>query len=130
MLTRLGVRPDAIQTLLLPIAAVTATAVLSRFIWIFGSDLVRRLARCILPKNVPAPSFSVAAVMSWAGMRGVVSLAAALSLPEGLPGRDFVLAATFFGHPHNGVGAGEHSGASNQAAPDHERRGVAPRPGE
>ena len=28
-------------------------------------------------------------------MRGVVSLAAALSLPEGFPGRDFVLAATF-----------------------------------
>jgi CPA1 family monovalent cation:H+ antiporter len=28
-------------------------------------------------------------------MRGVVSLAAALSLPEGMPGRDFVLAATF-----------------------------------
>jgi NhaP-type Na+/H+ or K+/H+ antiporter len=33
-------------------------------------------------------------VMSWAGMRGVVSLAVALSVPEQLPGRDFILAAT------------------------------------
>jgi monovalent cation/hydrogen antiporter len=33
--------------------------------------------------------------MSWAGMRGVVSLAAALALPENFPGRDFIVAATF-----------------------------------
>jgi CPA1 family monovalent cation:H+ antiporter len=33
--------------------------------------------------------------MSWAGMRGVVSLAAALALPDGFPGRDFILATTF-----------------------------------
>jgi CPA1 family monovalent cation:H+ antiporter len=33
--------------------------------------------------------------MSWAGMRGVVSLAAALALPQGFPGRDFILAITF-----------------------------------
>jgi CPA1 family monovalent cation:H+ antiporter len=95
VLARLGDTPDAIQTLLLPIAAVTATVVLSRFIWIFGADMIRRLARGILPKSPPEPSLAVATVMSWAGMRGVVSLAAALSLPEGLPGRDFVLAATF-----------------------------------
>ncbi len=33
--------------------------------------------------------------MSWAGLRGVVSLAAALSLPEEFPGRDVILAITF-----------------------------------
>jgi CPA1 family monovalent cation:H+ antiporter len=33
--------------------------------------------------------------MSWAGMRGVVSLAAALALPEQFPGRDFILTTTF-----------------------------------
>jgi CPA1 family monovalent cation:H+ antiporter len=38
---------------------------------------------------------SVPFILSWAGLRGVVSLAAALSLPEGFPGRDFILAATF-----------------------------------
>jgi len=34
-------------------------------------------------------------VMSWAGMRGVVTLAIALSLPEAMPGRDLILAAAF-----------------------------------
>ena len=33
--------------------------------------------------------------MGWAGLRGVVSLAAALSLPEDFPGRDFIITATF-----------------------------------
>jgi CPA1 family monovalent cation:H+ antiporter len=33
--------------------------------------------------------------MSWAGMRGVVSLAAALSLPASFAGRDFIMAMTF-----------------------------------
>lgn len=33
--------------------------------------------------------------MSWAGMRGVVSLAAALSLPAAFPGRDVILATPF-----------------------------------
>jgi CPA1 family monovalent cation:H+ antiporter len=34
-------------------------------------------------------------VISWAGMRGVVTLAIALSLPEAMPGRDLILAAAF-----------------------------------
>jgi CPA1 family monovalent cation:H+ antiporter len=36
-----------------------------------------------------------AAVLSWAGVRGVVTLALALSLPEGFPGRDFILVTSF-----------------------------------
>lgn len=34
-------------------------------------------------------------VISWAGMRGVVTLAIALSLPEAMPGRDLILATAF-----------------------------------
>jgi CPA1 family monovalent cation:H+ antiporter len=34
-------------------------------------------------------------VLSWAGMRGVVTLAVALSVPATLPGRDFMLVAAF-----------------------------------
>jgi monovalent cation/hydrogen antiporter len=36
-----------------------------------------------------------ATITSWAGMRGVVTLAIALSLPETLPGRDLILVASF-----------------------------------
>jgi CPA1 family monovalent cation:H+ antiporter len=34
-------------------------------------------------------------VLGWAGMRGVVTLAVALSVPEGFPGRDFMLVTAF-----------------------------------
>jgi hypothetical protein len=34
-------------------------------------------------------------IIGWAGMRGVVSLAAALALPQNFPGRDLLLFATF-----------------------------------
>ncbi|MFT8244738.1 Na+/H+ antiporter [Roseomonas sp. BN140053] len=95
VLSRLGSAAEATEALLLPVAAVVATVILSRFVWVFGSDLLRRLFRRWRPGSGPAPSFAVATVMSWAGMRGVVSLAAALALPEELPGRDFVLVATF-----------------------------------
>jgi Na+/H+ antiporter len=95
VLGRLGGLADAAETLMVPVAAVIGAVVLSRFAWVFGSDLLQRLKRRWRPQPGPAPSLVVATVMSWAGMRGVVSLAAALSLPEDLPGRDFVLAATF-----------------------------------
>ncbi|MFZ6769336.1 cation:proton antiporter [Undibacterium sp. Di26W] len=36
-----------------------------------------------------------AIIKSWAGMRGVVTLAAALALPTSLPGRDFILVTSF-----------------------------------
>ena len=36
-----------------------------------------------------------ATVLSWAGVRGVITLALALSLPEGFPGRDFILVTSF-----------------------------------
>jgi CPA1 family monovalent cation:H+ antiporter len=36
-----------------------------------------------------------ATVMSWAGMRGVVTLAVALTVPETMPGRDLMLVAAF-----------------------------------
>ena len=38
---------------------------------------------------------SFLAVLSWAGMRGVVSLAAALALPDKFPGRDAILFLAF-----------------------------------
>lgn len=43
----------------------------------------------------PDPPAAVPVVMSWAGVPSVVSLAAALSLPEGFPGRDLIIVVTF-----------------------------------
>ncbi len=75
--------------------AVIAAVVIARFVWIFPSAY---LPRKLIPKyrqRSPYPSVAALIVISWAGMRGVVSMAAALALPRSFPGRDLLLFATF-----------------------------------
>jgi CPA1 family monovalent cation:H+ antiporter len=43
----------------------------------------------------PIPDWRHPALVGWAGMRGVVSLAAAFALPEDMPGRELILFVTF-----------------------------------
>ena len=43
----------------------------------------------------PAPPWTYPTVLAWAGMRGVVSLAAAFALPSDFPERDLILFLTF-----------------------------------
>lgn len=61
----------------------------ARFVWIFGADRIRALL-----ERDPLGT-RAATVMSWAGMRGVVTLAVALTLPEAMPGRDLILVSAF-----------------------------------
>jgi CPA1 family monovalent cation:H+ antiporter len=78
-----------------PVLAILVALTLARFAWVFGSDGVIRLLRaCGLRRYAPIGARS-AVVLGWAGMRGVVTLAVALSVPEGFPGRDFILVAAF-----------------------------------
>ncbi|HEX3649997.1 MAG TPA: Na+/H+ antiporter [Pseudonocardiaceae bacterium] len=64
--------------------AITATLLAVRVLWVFPlSALGRRHGR--------RPTWQVPAVVSWAGARGVVPLAAALSIPLAAPGRDLIL---------------------------------------
>ncbi|MDP9096776.1 MAG: sodium:proton antiporter [Pseudomonadota bacterium] len=74
------------------IVAVVAAVILSRFAWVFGTGYGSNL---LGGRRQSRPPAAVLVVASWAGMRGVVSLAIALSLPESLPGRDFILLTTF-----------------------------------
>lgn len=74
--------------------AISAALIASRFAWVFPGVYIPRL----LPKlrrAAPEAPFGPAMVMSWAGMRGVVSLAAALSLPLGFPERDLLIFLAF-----------------------------------
>jgi CPA1 family monovalent cation:H+ antiporter len=75
--------------------AVVLAVVVTRFLWIFPAVYVPRALLPALRRRDPYPPVGVPIVLSWAGMRGVVSLAAALALPQGFPGRDFILATTF-----------------------------------
>jgi monovalent cation/hydrogen antiporter len=72
--------------------AVAGTLIVTRMLWVFPlSAVVQRRS------GVRRPSWPVAAVVSWAGTRGVVPLTAALSIPltsdsgAPLPQRDLVL---------------------------------------
>lgn len=77
------------------IGAIVATVVLSRFAWIFGVEGLRSVGRAVPKHQSPSFDWRGATVKSWAGMRGVVTLAVALALPSVMPGRDLILATAF-----------------------------------
>nr|WP_205861337.1 Na+/H+ antiporter [Planosporangium flavigriseum] len=64
---------------------VLAVVVLTRFIWLYPATYLTRLIPRIRERD-PAPPMQYPTVISWAGMRGVVTLAAALALPPTLAG--------------------------------------------
>lgn len=95
ILDRMGGRTH-VWELAAPLAiAATLTVIVSRFLWVFPSSHLTRLLIPRLSERDPTPPSSILLIMSWAGMRGVVSLAAALALPKHFPGRDPILFATF-----------------------------------
>ncbi len=77
-----------------PVLAVIGAVTAARFAWVFANDAAVSAMSRVRGPRVP---FSAAGcgVMGWAGMRGVVTLAIALSLPDAMPGRDFILASAF-----------------------------------
>jgi CPA1 family monovalent cation:H+ antiporter len=86
---------DNFWQLALLAAAMSVTLIVSRFIWVFASAWLPRAWSQDLRKQDPIQTWSHSVVISWTGMRGVVSLAAALALPEDFPGRDIILFLAF-----------------------------------
>jgi monovalent cation/hydrogen antiporter len=70
-----------------------AATIAARFVWVFGVAAIYRIGTPGMREN--AWSWRACAVVSWAGMRGVVTLAAALLLPEETPARDSLQLAAF-----------------------------------
>jgi CPA1 family monovalent cation:H+ antiporter len=95
VLERLDGRSGSLAGLLGPTLAIVGAVIASRFVWVIPTTYVVRAVLPRLRRRDPYPPLSVPIVISWAGMRGVVSLAAALALPTQFPGRDFILAASF-----------------------------------
>jgi monovalent cation/hydrogen antiporter len=75
--------------------AVSAALIFSRFAWLFPTTWLPRLFSPSLRERDPMPPWSHTAVLAWAGMRGVVSLAAALALPAEFPERDLIVYLAF-----------------------------------
>jgi CPA1 family monovalent cation:H+ antiporter len=82
-------------------AAICLTVIAVRMAWVFPATYIPRIVVPGLARRDPAPPARVVAVIGWAGMRGAVSLAAALALPLSLasgapfPERDLILFLTF-----------------------------------
>jgi CPA1 family monovalent cation:H+ antiporter len=82
--------------LLLFTAVIAGVAIFGRLAWIFPNTYLPLLFSKRLRAR-PRPSWRMTAVAGWAGMRGTVTLAAALSIPLALddgtpfPGRDLVI---------------------------------------
>jgi len=83
------------------IFAAFGAMVVVRLVWVFPGAYLPRLLSARYRKTHPYPPWQAVTVVGWAGMRGVVSLAAALSLPLALangspfPARNFIVFLTF-----------------------------------
>ncbi|WP_116451098.1 cation:proton antiporter [Blastococcus litoris] len=74
-------------------AAVLVATILARAVFVFGVAGVLRSGTPWMRRQAWSPG--VAGLVSWAGMRGVVTLAAAQLLPQDLPDREVLLLAAF-----------------------------------
>jgi CPA1 family monovalent cation:H+ antiporter len=79
--------------------AVLATVIVVRFVWWMSFNTVVRWRDRRFGFHPPRPmlraSVGSGLVISWAGMRGIVSLAAALALPSAFPYRDLIVLTAF-----------------------------------
>lgn len=80
---------------------MSLAVILVRLIWVFPAAYLPRLLFRKIRECDPAPPWQHLALLGWTGMRGVVSLAAALALPMTIddktpfPGRDLIIFLTF-----------------------------------
>jgi Na+/H+ antiporter len=76
-------------------AVVLGAVIVARIVWVFPSIY---LPRWLVPRirvQDPAPGWQATFVLSWAGLRGVISLAAAAALSTGVPQRNLLVFLTF-----------------------------------
>ncbi len=80
---------------------ISGTVVLVRIGWVFPATYLPRWLSRKMRTRDPAPPWKHSVLIAWAGMRGVVSLAAAFALPlvlnngQAFPGRSYILFLTF-----------------------------------
>ncbi len=80
-------------------AAVLLTVIVVRFAWQMSFNAVvrwrHRRRGFHPPRPMLRPTVGSGLVISWAGMRGIVTLAAAMALPAGFPYRDLIALTAF-----------------------------------
>jgi monovalent cation/hydrogen antiporter len=97
-----GINEHRLPRLLLFGALFSALVIVLRLVWNFpGAYLAYAIRRRIFHQHIQPPSSRAIFVVGWTGMRGVIALAAALSLPDTLadgspfPHRNLIIFLTF-----------------------------------
>jgi CPA1 family monovalent cation:H+ antiporter len=70
---------------LVAVGVVVGVVIVARLAWLFPATYLARLVPAIRHRK-ERPSWAIPTVLGWAGMRGAVTLAAALALPPVVPG--------------------------------------------
>src|SRR5580658_4748018 len=92
---------DLLHGLALTILVTVVVIIVTRFIWIFPAAYLPRWLNRSLARRDPVPRWQWIFFLGFVGVRGVVSLAAALAIPlttaagEAFPDRDLILFVTF-----------------------------------
>jgi Na+/H+ antiporter len=96
-----GLSEYSVAQVLIYAALVYATLVGARFFWFFTTPYLHPVFDRLLRNRYLRAPWQERLVMVWSGMRGAVSLAAALAVPlvtdtgDAFPGRDLILLLTF-----------------------------------
>ena len=96
-----GIEGHTLSGLAWAAVSVSAAVVLGRVLWVFPATYLPRFFSLKLRARDPYPHWSIVMVIAWSGMRGVVSLAAAMAVPmttadgSPFPGRSLLLFITF-----------------------------------
>ncbi len=96
-----GITSYSFTTLAFYGLAVGIVVMLVRIIWVFPGAFLPRIFSKKIRTMEPSTNWKLVTIVGWTGMRGVVSLAAALALPVSLPDgkefpfRDLIIFLTF-----------------------------------
>ena len=96
-----SIRHYTLAEIAMAAAVVCAVIIITRFVWVFPSTYLPRWLFPAIRRNDPYPPWQHPTLLGFAGIRGIVSLAAALAVPFTLadgspfPDRDLILILTF-----------------------------------
>jgi CPA1 family monovalent cation:H+ antiporter len=83
------------------VVLISLAVIVIRILWVFPATYLPRVLVANIRRRDPCPAWQHVTIVAWTGMRGVVSLAAALALPltlksgSAFPGRELILFLTF-----------------------------------
>jgi Na+/H+ antiporter len=89
---------EALKEALIFAAIVLAVVIAVRFAWVMTYGVMLRSFRAFFETRVlhgPAPRVRIGILVSWCGMRGLVTLATAFALPLDFPRRDLIVLSAF-----------------------------------